>query len=212
MSNKTGFTLVCYSFKNIIFFFLGKVKQNPFPAKQKRPEHLILQAFQPFPEQGMRESNSRQRFWRPLSYHLTNPLYIKYYEGTALIYYIHLSFVFQYLFLCTFKTSHRSLQTNFLNTFCFRKPVISIPRCSISMILLRKTAPVNSHSSVNKFPHCVRFHAPVFLRFWSSPRPISGSPLHALLRFHSCPIYLILFQGSYFLLGRDISSWGGLHA
>ena len=109
MSNKTGFTLVCYSFKNIIFFFLGKVKQNPFPAKQKRPEHLILQAFQPFPEQGMRESNSRQRFWRPLSYHLTNPLYIKYYEGAALIYYIHLSFVFQYLFFCTFKTSHRSL-------------------------------------------------------------------------------------------------------
>ena len=81
----------------------------PFPAKQKRPEHLFLQAFQPFPEQGMRESNSRQRFWRPLSYHLTNPLYIKYYEGTALIYYIHLSFVFQYLFFCTFKTSHRSL-------------------------------------------------------------------------------------------------------
>ena len=24
---------------------------------------------------GMRESNSHQRFWRPLSYHLTNPLY-----------------------------------------------------------------------------------------------------------------------------------------
>ena len=26
-------------------------------------------------KQGMRESNSRQRFWRPLSYHLTNPLF-----------------------------------------------------------------------------------------------------------------------------------------
>ena len=25
----------------------------------------------------MRESNSHQRFWRPLSYHLTNPLYMK---------------------------------------------------------------------------------------------------------------------------------------
>ena len=25
----------------------------------------------------MRESNSHQRFWRPLSYHLTNPLYYK---------------------------------------------------------------------------------------------------------------------------------------
>ena len=112
-SDKTGFTLVCYSFKSIIFFFLGKVKQNPFPAKQKRPEHLISQAFQPSLEQGMRESNSRQRFWRPLSYHLTNPLYIKYYEGTALIYYIHLSFVFQYLFFCTFKTSHRLFHTNF---------------------------------------------------------------------------------------------------
>ena len=27
-----------------------------------------------FQKQGMRESNSHQRFWRPLSYHLTNPL------------------------------------------------------------------------------------------------------------------------------------------
>ena len=27
-NSKTGFTLVCYSFKNIIFFFLGKVKQK----------------------------------------------------------------------------------------------------------------------------------------------------------------------------------------
>ena len=177
----------------------------------------------------MRESNSRQRFWRPLSYHLTNPLY-KYYEGSALIYYIHLSFVFQYFFVClfffcTFKTSHRSINhkevrftsfierpNDYFDFLYFRKMVISIPLRSISMILLRKTAPVNSHSSVNKFPHCVRFHASVFLRFWSSPRPISGSPLHALLRFHSCPIYLILFQGSYFLIERDISSWEGLHA
>ena len=103
------------------------------------------------------------------------------------------------------------LHTDLSNLY-FRKPVISIPLRSISMILLRKTAPVNSHSSVNKFPHCVRFHASVFLRFWSSPRPISGSPLHVLPHFHSCPIYLILFQGSYFLIGRDISSWEGLHA
>ena len=26
--------------------------------------------------QGMRESNSQQWFWRPLLYHLTNPLYV----------------------------------------------------------------------------------------------------------------------------------------
>ena len=43
------------------------------------------------------------------------------------------------------------------------------------------------------------FRTSIFLRFWSSPRPISGSPLHVLPHFHSCPIYLILFQGSYFL-------------
>ena len=33
----------------------------------------------------------------------------------------------------------------------------------------------------------------------SSPRPISNSQLHTLLYFHLCPIYLVLFKGSYFL-------------
>ena len=37
-----------------------------------------------------------------------------------------------------------------------------------------------------------------FLRSWSSPRPISNSQLHALLHFHLCPIYLVVFKGSYF--------------
>ena len=172
----------------------------------KKPKHLIFQAFRLFCEQGMRESNSRQRFWRPLSYHLTNPLYINIMRVFTLIYYIQLSFVFQHFFLLYLQNFTQILQTlllknSHLDYFFqkFRKPVISIPLRSISMILLRKTAPVNSHSSVNKFPHCVRFHASVFLRFWSSPRPISSSPLHVLLRFHSCPIFLILFQGSYFL-------------
>ena len=32
---------------------------------------------------------------------------------------------------------------------------------------------------------------------WSSLRPISNSQLHALLRFHLCPIYLVVFKGSY---------------
>ena len=30
-----------------------------------------------------------------------------------------------------------------------------------------------------------------------SPRPISSSPLHASRHFHSCPIYLVFFKGSY---------------
>ena len=37
-----------------------------------------------------------------------------------------------------------------------------------------------------------------FLAFWSSPRPISNSQLHTLLYFHLCPIYLVVFKGSYF--------------
>ena len=37
-----------------------------------------------------------------------------------------------------------------------------------------------------------------FLASWSSPRPISNSQLHTLLCFHLCPIYLVVFKGSYF--------------
>ena len=33
---------------------------------------------------------------------------------------------------------------------------------------------------------------------WISPRPISNSQLHTLLHFHLCPIYLVVFKGSYF--------------
>ena len=36
------------------------------------------------------------------------------------------------------------------------------------------------------------------LAFWSSPRPISSSQLHTLPHFHLCPIYLVVFKGSYF--------------
>ena len=35
---------------------------------------------------------------------------------------------------------------------------------------------------------------------WSSLRPISNSQLHTLLCFHLCPIYLVVFKGSYSLL------------
>ena len=35
--------------------------------------------------------------------------------------------------------------------------------------------------------------------FRSSPRPISNSQLNALLHFHLCPIYLVVFKGSYWI-------------
>ena len=47
---------------------------------------------------------------------------------------------------------------------------------------------------------CLAFSRTVspILSFWSNPRPISNSQLHALLHFHLCPINLIVSQGSYF--------------
>ena len=44
------------------------------------------------------------------------------------------------------------------------------------------------------------------ITFWLSPRPISNSQLHVLLRFHLCPIYLVVFKGSYWINSRDILS------
>ena len=38
-----------------------------------------------------------------------------------------------------------------------------------------------------------------FSLLWLKPRPISNSQLHALPHFHLCPIYLVVFKGSYFL-------------
>ncbi len=35
--------------------------------------------------------------------------------------------------------------------------------------------------------------------YWISPRPISDSQLHVLPHFHLCPIYLVVFKGSYYL-------------
>ena len=38
---------------------------------------------------------------------------------------------------------------------------------------------------------------PFLPAYWISPRPISDSQLHTLLHFHLCPIYLVVFKGSY---------------
>ena len=40
----------------------------------------------------------------------------------------------------------------------------------------------------------------------SSPRPISIGPLHALLHFHSRPIYLVVYKGSYQIALWETSS------
>ena len=52
------------------------------------------------------------------------------------------------------------------------------------------------HPSGNNFLLPIQF---LTISFWLSPRPISNSQLHVLLRFHLCPIYLVVFKGSYYL-------------
>ena len=54
-------------------------------------------------------------------------------------------------------------------------------------------------------------HLPLSL-LWLKPRPISNSQLHTLPYFHLCPIYLVVFKGSYYLSVWEILSLGGLHA
>ena len=51
--------------------YSGLVKNSPTPRQQKSNLTVALK----FKWQGMRESNSQQWFWRPLLYHLTNPLH-----------------------------------------------------------------------------------------------------------------------------------------
>ena len=58
---------------------------------------------------------------------------------------------------------------------------------------------LNTYTSYHTFfPNTTIFCKTFVLHFRSSPRPISNSQLHALRHFHPCPIYLVVFKGSYF--------------
>ena len=75
---------------------------------------------------------------------------------------------------------------------------------SLSHIFYFQVLDVPSKHHTKPFSH--------FAFFWSKPRPISDSQLHALPHFHLCPIYLVVFKGSYYLSVWEILSLGGLHA
>ena len=64
---------------------------------------------------------------------------------------------------------------------------------------------LNTYTSYHTFfPNTTIFCKTFVLHFRSSPRPISNSQLHALRHFHPCPIYLVVFKGSYFFRMRDL--------
>ena len=68
-----------------------------------------------------------------------------------------------------------------------------------------KDIPSKQHTRI--FLHLLHFSL-----LWLKPRPISNSQLHTLPYFHLCPIYLVVFKGSYYLMVWEILSLGGLHA
>ena len=71
--------------------------------------------------------------------------------------------------------------------------------------LFIKDIPSKQHTRI--FLHLLHFSL-----LWLKPRPISTSQLHTLPYFHLCPIYLVVFKGSYYLMVWEILSLGGLHA
>ena len=74
------------------------------------------------------------------------------------------------------------LATSLLSVICFANVQ------SVSGMLLHKQACSESFL----------LHPAASSASWSSPHPISNSQLHALLHFHLCPIYLVVFKGVYF--------------
>ena len=117
---------------------------------------------------------------------------------------------------CTFKTTYdtiscfHTIRKHFLTTLpekllsVSRRPCFAGPsgsRCSPS--ILKAFFGIScKHDSSQAF----RLRR-LFSRR-SSPRPISSSQLHALLHFHLCPIYLVVFKGSYSYDGISILEGG----
>ena len=84
----------------------------------------------------------------------------------------------------------------FFSFFCLfsscqqkKNPITRIPSLILSISLYLQNCTQTFHPNLLPFPT---------LTFWSSPRPISSSQLHALRHFHPCPINLVVFKGSYF--------------
>ena len=66
---------------------------------------------------------------------------------------------------------------------------------AILKVLPLSNVPSKPHIELHLLYRLSSFHS----TFWISPRPISNSQLRTLLHFHLCPIYLVVFKGSYYL-------------
>ena len=74
--------------------------------------------------------------------------------------------------------------------------LLNIP-CNAKHIV-RRTCNTGCPVGIPSKLHTELIHQTFFLTFsWLKPRPISNSQLHTLPHFHLCPIYLVVFKGSY---------------
>ena len=83
---------------------------------------------------------------------------------------------------------HRGFHRNLL---CNKKSILISKNAWIFILnLYIKDIPSKQHTRI--FLHLLHFSL-----LWLKPRPISNSQLHTLPYFHLCPIYLVVFKGSY---------------
>ena len=76
--------------------------------------------------------------------------------------------------------------------------LVSVPRSLVRFApqtfrICMSAVPECKHSS----PAVIHLPSPFSALFGKSLRPISNSQLRTLLHFHLCPIYLVVFKGSY---------------
>ena len=111
----------------------------------------------------------------------------------------------QWVFCQRIRAHHWHVSTFLCNrdfqgiSYYTKKPsYISVQRSSLHIFKTAHWISSTSifHPSWNNFLLPIQF---LTISFWLSPRPISNSQLHVLLRFHLCPIYLVVFKGSYYL-------------
>ena len=87
----------------------------------------------------MRESNSRQRFWRPLSYHLTNPLYI----NSMRAFHPHILYTFIFCFSIPLSFVPSKLHTDLQTPRKFDSLCSSNDQTTFSISLLPKNGHLN---------------------------------------------------------------------
>ena len=85
---------------------------------------------------------------------------------------------------------------------CFRAPRVGLEPTTSRLTAVRSTIELSRNISFASFRMSFvhsKLHTDSEFH-WSSPRSISNSQLHVLPHFHLCPIYLVVFKGSYSLM------------